>query len=389
MGCISLYLERTNKTMPKKRSDGNYQRSITIGKKPDGSPRRKVIYAKTQKELELRVSEYKRKFRTGTLSADNKMTFGEAAELWIENYKPTIGINSKDMYYNALNAHLLPELCEYKLKDLKSFHVQTIINYLAKLDRSESLMKKVKITAVQIMQLAIDRDVIHRNVFTGVKIPHIASHKRRPLTNDERQLVFTTYSDHPMGIPALLLLYCGLRRGELLALTWTDIQIDKQSININKAVEFNGNNPQTKDTKTYASTRVVPIPDIIMAAIIHARKISTSVMVCPSTKKLMMTKSAWRRAWENYQEYLNIQAGGKRAYRNNPGIIVLDNLTSHMFRHTYATMLYDAGVDIKTAQYLLGHSDIKVTLEIYTHLSRQKKGDGIAKLNKHLSGKIQ
>jgi hypothetical protein len=72
----------------KRRADGLYQRSITIGRKPDGKPIRKTIYAKTIKELVARATEYERQLRLGTLSSDERMTFGELAEIWLEEYKP-------------------------------------------------------------------------------------------------------------------------------------------------------------------------------------------------------------------------------------------------------------------------------------------------------------
>lgn len=110
-------------------------------------------------------------------------------------------------------------------------------------------------------------------------------------------------------------------------------------------------------------------------------------MVCPAVDGRMMSKAAFNRAWASYLHYLNLQAGGKVASRSRAKLTVIDNLTPHMFRHTYATMLYNAGVDIKSAQRFLGHADIKVTLKIYTHLSGQKEQDAINALNQHLFDK--
>ena len=82
--------------------------------------------------------------------------------------------------------------------------------------------------------------------------------------------------------------------------------------------------------------------------------------------------------------YLNISAGGHDASRSRPKQVVIKNLTPHMFRHTYATIVYNAGVDVKSAQRFLGHADINVTLKIYTHLSEQKEHEEINALNRHL-----
>lgn len=371
----------------KKRPDGFYQRSITVGRKPDGKLKRKTIYAKTLKELDAKSAEFERQLRHGMLSSDEKMTFGELAAVWLRDYKPGISITTRTMYKTVLDYYLLPELAVYKLKDLKPHHLQSIVNRMAENGKAESTIKKVKLTASQILQIAMDNDIVYRNVFTKATVPNIPAAKRRPLTDKEIKLVVDTYTEHRIGIPALLLLYCGLRRGELIALTWNDIDIKKKCITVNKAVIFCDNKALTQSPKTEAGVRDIPFPDNILDAIKTAKKSAQTVMVCPAADGQMMSLSAFQKAWKSYMHYLNIKAGGLDASRSRPKLTVIDNLTPHMLRHTYATILYNAGVDVKSAQRFLGHADINVTLKIYTHLSDQKEQDAIASLNRHLSGK--
>ena len=371
----------------KKRPDGFYQRSITVGRKPDGKPQRKFIYAKTIKELEEKAAEYQRQLRHGTLSSNEKMTFGELAEVWLRDYKPGISITTRTMYKTILDKHLLPELAAYKLKDLKDNHIQGIVNRLAESGKAESTLKKIKLTAVQILNVAMDNDIIYRNVFVTIKVPSKTPAKRRPLTDEETRLVTDTYTGHRMGVPALLLLYCGLRRGELVALTWGDISIKNKTVTVNKAAVFDGNTTIVQNPKTESGARTIPMPDTILDAVKAARKAAQSTMVCPAVDGKIMSQIAFKRAWESYLHYLNIQAGGRDASRTRPKLSVIDNLTPHMFRHTYATILYNAGVDVKSAQRFMGHADINVTLKIYTHLSAQKEQEAIGALNRHLNEK--
>lgn len=244
----------------KKRADGFYQRSITIGRKPNGKPIRKTIYAKTIKELEAKTADYQQQLRHGTLSTDEKMTFGELAEIWIKDYKPSISNSTRAMYTNILNTHLLPELSGYILKDLKTHHLQSIINRLAENGRSESTLKKIKLTAIQILDFAMDNDVVYRNVFSKVSIPSITATVRRPLTQEEIQLINDTHTGHRMGISALLLLYCGLRRGELVALTWNDISIKNKFISINKAAVYVKNKAEVKSPVSNLESVLYPFP---------------------------------------------------------------------------------------------------------------------------------
>ncbi len=368
-----------------KRPDGFYQRSITVGRRPDGKPQRKTIYAKTLKDLDAKAAEFERQLRRGTLSSDEKMTFGELAAIWLQDYKPGISITTRTMYKRVLDIHLMPELSVYKLKDLKPHHLQGIINRMAESGKSESTMKKVKLTAAQIIQIAMDNDIVYRNVFAKTNVPAVPAAKRRPLTDDEIKLVINTYTGHRMGVPVLLLLYCGLRRGEMVALTWNDIDLKNKSITVNKAAVFDENRTLVQSPKTEAGIRTIPLPDTILTAVKAARKVAQSAMVCPAADGSIMSRTAFCKAWSSYMHYLNIKAGGLNASRSRPKLTVIDNLTPHMFRHTYATILYNAGVDVKSAQRFLGHADINVTLKIYTHLSAQKEQDAIACLNRHLN----
>ncbi|MEL7610168.1 MAG: tyrosine-type recombinase/integrase [Bacillota bacterium] len=96
-----------------------------------------------------------------------------------------------------------------------------------------------------------------------------------------------------------------------------------------------------------------------------------------------MSDVAYLRAWNSYEYYLNLKAGGLGAIGGKSKAIVLDQITAHMLRHTYASILYDAGVDIKSAQRFLSHSDIETTLEIYTHLTKHKEDEAVQSINKH------
>ena len=101
-----------------------------------------------------------------------------------------------------------------------------------------------------------------------------------------------------------------------------------------------------------------------------------------------MTGSAWSSAWYSYMNHLNLYCGGKNASRSSPRVQAFEKFSAHMLRHTYATMLYDAGVDIKSAQYFLGHASIELTLSIYTHLTPYKVDQAIGSFNAHLGERI-
>lgn len=368
----------------KKREDQRYEKKITVGRNPDGSLRRISVYGTTKKELERKVAEIQTDLERGIFLSTETVTFGAVAENWITFFKPLISEKMRLRYKGIIDGHLKP-LLEMKVKDLRPMHLQRIINEMAKSGYAQKSMQMVKQTASQVLDHAMQNDLVYRNVFEKLKVPHVESIPREPITEEQRDLILRTWKGHRMGVPALIMLYCGLRRGELLALLWSDIDLDNRTLSVTKAADMPTNATTIKKPKTRAGIRTVPIPNAILPALLWAKNETKSLYVCPNmTTGGIMSAQAYGQAWRSYMHYLNIQAGGRDRSRINPKIVAMEPFTTHQLRHSYATMLYDADVDVKTAQKLLGHADFGVTMKIYTHLSAEKETAGIEKLNEHL-----
>ena len=369
-----------------RRADGNYCRSIVVGRKPDGRPIRKYIYAKTIKELDRRAAEYEQQLRRGTLSVDENARFDDLAAAWLSTSKPTVSDGVRRRYRCLIEKHL-HELSAFKAKDLKPMHLEAIISRMVEEGYAKKTLQEVKQAAAAVLNFGMKNDIVFRNVFAQVDVPDIDAAEREPVSEEIQQLITRAWQGHRMGVPALIMLYCGLRRGELLALTWRDVDLKKKIITVNKAITFYGNQADVKAPKTKAGNRSVPIPDAILPPLSSARQ-AGGMLVCAAQRSGgMMTNTGFLRAWESYQAYLNHCAGGKAAERGRPAVLATTPFTAHQLRHTYATMLYDAGVDILTAQRLLGHADVQTTMRIYTHLSKQKEQQSIAALNTLVSNR--
>ncbi len=203
----------------------------------------------------------------------------------------------------------------------------------------------------------------------------------------------------------MIMMLSGLRRGELIPLTWADIDLEQRTIRVNKAIEMIGGHPKIKTTtKTESGMRTVNIPNLLAdflkdeqqkdrrdAAKNHK---TAALLVCPSVSGGMLSDTAWRRMWESYLVDLNFKYGNqmdkkgnvaKSKYNSNGIVLTIPNITAHWLRHTFATMLYLSGVDVLTAKDQLGHADIKTTLDIYTHLDKEYKNKNICKLDEYLS----
>ena len=367
-----------------KQKNGRYQRSVKIGIDANGKPIRKFFTATTLREVDAMVADFKRQQEAGLDVTRADMTFAEMGQLWLTQYKCSLAGGSYRRYESILENHLAPVIGGMKLKDLKPLHLKMLINTMAEKQYSSKTMMEIKQTAAQVMEAAVENDLVHRNVFAKVTVPKTEAEEREPIGETERKLILDTCTGHRMGIPALIMLYTGIRKGELIALTWNDIDLDAERLSVNKAATFHNNTVSIKTPKTKSGLRTVPIPKLIIPMVRATKEAAESEQVCPSVKGELMTHTAYNSAWNSYLHFLNLKAGGRDASRSNPKVQAIEAFTAHQLRHTYATMLYDAGVDIKSAQKFLGHSNIQVTLKIYTHLSEGKEQAAVEALNQFL-----
>jgi len=359
----------------KKRKDGRYLVQVKKGVKEDGRPDYENIYAYTIPELEKNVAEFKSMLEKGIIIDDEGLTVAEWAKRWLEVYKSGKELNTYKMYANAVNNHIVPALGHYKLKDLKQHHVQALINEKDK-DGYTKTIVNVKQTLSQMLERAVEDEFIFKNVATRLDMPAIEKPKKRSLTKLEKSYIKSADFDLRSKAFVYTLLYAGLRRGEILALTRKDVDLKKKMIIIDKVVVFDGNISFVKPTpKSDASNRSVPIPDILLGVLTEYLTGLKSIYVFSKRTGGIMTQSAFRRLWEKIIRRMRkakeaIETKKNKEAKDELYTVFADDITPHLLRHTYATDLYYAGVDLKAAQYLLGHSSIYVTLEIYTHLDR-------------------
>jgi len=284
-----------------------------------------------------------------------------------------------------------------ELLKLKTIDLQDIINDLSvknpntKKPASRQLLKITKNTLNQIFRMAIENRVLDYNPANAVKIPKDAPKtNRRSLSETEREWIHTT--DNKCGRrAAMIMMYAGLRRGELIPLMWNDIDLDARTINVNKSVEkVNGKFEIKYGAKTDAGVRIVDIPKKLVEFLKTESR--DSIYVCVSSSKKFYTDSSWSSMWNSYLIDMNLAHGDFSEFEKQPkskfdpaGVpFVIPKITPHWLRHTFATMLYLAGVDVLTAKEQLGHADIKTVLDIYTHLDKKHKRKAMNKLDDFL-----
>lgn len=372
----------------KRRTDGRIAVQVYLGI-VDGKRKYKTVYGNTQKEADEAALQIKLALRKGIDVTAERDTFGDWAKRWLKYKEADISFSQRQSY-NGYLKHL-SALFEKRISDIKTYEIQDIIDGLAAENphtgkpTAKKTLGDVKITASQIFRLAITNRVLDYNPADAVIIPKNAPQEhRRALTEEEQGWILNT--PHRMQLGAMIMMYAGLRRGELLALTWSDIDLGGRTITVNKAVEYRNGVPKVKhSTKTDAGMRVVSIPDALVSYLAEQPK--SSLLVFPSATGKLMPDCSWRRMWDDYLRTINKAYGCFSIV--DPDVITIPRFTAHWLRHTYATMLYMAGIDVLTAKELLGHTDIKTTLGIYTHLDAKFKTKSVDKLNAYLGNASQ
>lgn len=284
---------------------------------------------------------------------------------WLEFHSSSVKSNTLKMY--DLNVRRTVEVFgEININKIRSLDIQRFLNNMVKSGLSKSTVSKAKFTMSLILSYAKRNLAVKEDVSKDTKIPKSAIVKqRRALTDSEVKIIYNKPNTIENLYPYLLLLL-GLRRSEALALTWEDIDISARKVHINKVVNWNRNHPEIYPLlKNGDEERFVPIPQVLL---VRLRTHRSKGYIFNKNSNLLL-ESQVNKLWYKYIKESDLK------------------ITQHMLRHTYATMLYKSGVDLKTAQYLMGHRDITMILNVYTHLDAEFTDRNIDKLDLYVEEK--
>lgn len=353
----------------KKRPDGRYATTIMCGYKPDGKPNNIFLSAKTEKELREKIAETKMKIKADEIVKESDMLLKDYADMWYKTYKASVEINTKAMYKNAIDKHIKPNIGYLPLNKIKRSDIQNLINKNQDHPRTCEI---IRMTLLQILNSAIDDKLLTENIARKVTLPKRNKSEKRALSDIEKKAI--KKADLSLTEKAFinLIFYFGLRRGEALALTKSDINLKRNVLIVNKTVVFDGNNPIIKTgAKSDAGNREIPIPIGVKPFLRDFLKQVDTFYLFKGKNAEIVTKSQYVKMWNRIVRKLNDSATSDK--EKKLGVKKINGLTAHIFRHNYCTMLYYSGVSQKKAVELMGHSDVKMIMEVYAHLDEQKE----------------
>ena len=369
-----------------RRPDGRWQGSITIGRDDRGRLIRKYFYGKTRKETSEKLNRAIEELRDNRfINKSDNPTVEQWCHEWLWSYKRnSVKQKTFDQYETILRTHIIPDIGDIRLADLKTMHIQRIINKMYDSGLSHRTIEVMKIVMHAALKQAQRNKLVGENVCENVVLPRKQPKRIRVLNEDEQTKLIAALKDNYIGRGLLFALYTGMRRGEVLALKWSDYDKNEKTISITKALSrvrtYNKDGNKTMLTvttpKTDTSIRTVPLIDKAVELLAeHKRKQERYMELVGdyyTDNDLIFSSSRG--------DYLD-PGNFNRKLNKTVKKIGIAQISPHALRHSFATRGLEAEVSLKAMQELLGHSSLTVTGDIYTHILKEQKRKEISKLN--------
>lgn len=342
------------------RKDSRIQVTLTIGRNEDGSPVRKSFYGKTRTEALAARDKYKKEREMG-LAADGNPTVAEWVDKCLVLYRTNV--NEHYVKEDAVPYRRLKDtIGKMLVKDVREADLQKVLNEFAS-GMSYSSVSKYYHAMKLVFSKARKNKLIIDDPSEDLSMPKAQKGTHRALEKYEVDCITQNWDKHRCGIWAMLMLLAGVRRGEMMALDWKNVDMENRKLQIREVAVVASNKTVVEErAKTDAGIRVIPICEPLYNCLNSVDVKDRVGFVCKSASGGPLSKSAYDRGWDSYNLKMDALLDNKKF-----------SVRAHDLRHTFATALYDAGVDVKTAQYYLGHSDIRMTMDLYTHISKERE----------------
>ena len=342
------------------------------------------IYGKTEPDLTAKIAAAQADV-AARLEARTNPTVRQYAELWLARETPLMGYKYAESTTGAINLHVLPHIGELKLREVTYDDTKAVMSALA--GRSASLHSKVLSSMRRMFESARKSKIIAANPCDDLKAGGRPAQKKVALTAPQKKTLLEAVEDTRAETFVKLALYAGLRREEALGLLWDNVVLegDTPHLHVRTALRWEHNQPLVSEIlKTDAAFRSIPLPPQLAD---HLRAIQPKNIPAEAPHVVggvPATESTFRNLWR----YVTDRQTGPKTYkdpdtkefvtfmrelgaksRGSDFYYTIDfDVTPHILRHTYITDLILSGANLRRVQYLAGHSNIKITLEIYTHL---------------------
>ncbi len=371
----------------RKRKDGRWEGRYVAGHDENGKAIRKNVLGRTQAEVRTKLKDAIEASQTLNMTRADAYTVGSWLTLWYELYsKPNIREATQERYWNHIRYHIIPGLGGVQLSKLTGRQIQKLYNDVrdhgrvkkGPNDRRDPSLSASYIRSLhRMLHMALERAVkerlILRNPCDDVILPK-EEKKEMKILKPENISAYLAEAEKRGVLPMFFLELCsGLRKGELLALLWTDLDVERQMVSVSKqAVRVKGGGVKVTTPKTAASIRIEAIPKEAVDLLVEEhKKHPSNPYMFPSP----VTGGMW------YPDAVN------RLNTKMLQVLGMEHLRFHDLRHTFATVALQNGVDIRTVSGMLGHTDPGFTLRTYTHATNPMQVHAAETIGKVMAGR--
>lgn len=393
--------------MAKRRAIPNYgtveQNGVTYFRTRilDADGKRVALYARTREELYDKVEEAKRQIADKKFRRESP-TVKEYAEKWLYMQSAHIRNTTLVNYTSTVKNYIIKPLGHMYMAEVTQDDIKMALVPASK--KSVSVYRNVNMLMKCIFYSAEDSHIIDENPTKRISAKGGIPEKERPaLTDEQVKKLLDAIRGLPPYVFVMLGLYAGLRREEILGLKWDCVFLDEEVpyLSVRRAWHTEHNRPVIMDElKTKAARRDIPLPVCLTECLKEAKEKSNSEFVISNRDGGPLSYTQFTRVWKyivtrstkerTYVRYVNGEkikhtvkpVLGEKAAHNGKVVYSLDfQVTPHQLRHTYITNLISASVDPKTVQYLAGHENSKVTMDIYAKVKYNRPSELAAVVN--------
>ena len=342
---------------------------------------------KTQKEAKIALSRLELERQKAGMPISTNTTFKKAAELWLENYKKTVKESSYSRTKIIFNKHIYPKFGNIKLSKINTAYCQKIVNDWSEKGTSKQYSLFVNYMN-KVFKYAINIGLTSDNPTLNLIIPkpQIKTEKKLKLYTKEQLELFLSevskeqnpYFKNRDYTLFRLLAFSGCRIGEILALTWDNINFKTHEMTIKKTVARSDKYYISETPKTKKSNRIIYLDEKTIKQL-KCWKLEQRKYLF----QLGFTKANY--LFTNDENSFTINQAVTERYNVYRERAALPYIGLHGFRHTHASMLYEAGADHKEVQERMGHANIKTTMDTYTHITNSKKEETTQKLTNYIN----
>lgn len=358
----------------------------------DADGKRVALYAKTAEELYEKVEEAKRQIEEASFRRATP-TVAEYCERWLLMQSAHIRTTTLTDYSSKVKNYIVAPLGHMYMANVTTDDVRLAL--VAASEKSNSVYRSVHMLYKAIFNSAVDSNIIDYSPCERISAKGGKPQKdKEALTDEQIVKLLSAIKGLPPYVFVMIGLYAGLRREEILGLQWDSVYLDGDApyISVRRAWHSEHNRPViSTELKTKAARRDIPIPKNLAECLREAKSKSTSDFVVANSEGGPLSYTQFKRVWQyivtrstkerTYVRYINGQritktvtpVLGEKAAHNGNVVYSLDfQVTPHQLRHTYITNLIYASVDPKTVQYLAGHENSKITMDIYAKVKYNK-----------------